>query len=154
MLARREERTVSERRRLLRYALFQLPGAAVVAVLLAAAVRWWEWSPALALSLLAAWLIKDAVLYRVVGIAYAPDSELQRDPLLGARGVVMQPLEPSGWVRVGAELWRAVAAEASAAIPAGARVRVCARRDLTLVVEPDPGLSPDPGSPPASARSR
>lgn len=153
MLARREERTVSERRRLLRYALFQLPAAAVVAVLLAAAVRWWEWSPAFALALLAAWLIKDAVLYRVVGIAYAPDSELQRDPLLGARGMVMQPLEPSGWVRVGAELWRAVAAD-SAAIPAGARVRVCGRRDLTLLVEPDPGLSPDPGSPPASARSR
>lgn len=144
----------NERRRILRYALFQLPGAAFVAALLAAAVRWWDWSPAFAGALLLAWLIKDAVMYRFVKVAYAPDSELQRDPLLGARAVVTRPLEPRGWVRVGAERWRAVAAEGSARIPVGTPVRVRERRALTLVVEPGEELSPDREAPPATARSR
>jgi membrane protein implicated in regulation of membrane protease activity len=143
-----------ERRRLLRYALFQVPEAIFVAALLAAAVHWWDWSPGFALLLLAAWLIKDAVLYRFVGIAYAPDSELQRDPLIGARGVVTRPLEPSGWVRVGAERWRAVARDPGARIPAGTAVCVRARRGLTLVVEPGEAPGPEPESPPASARAR
>jgi membrane protein implicated in regulation of membrane protease activity len=135
----------NEGRRILRYALFQLPGALFFAALLAAAVRWWDWNPLFAGALMGAWVIK---------VAYAPDSELERDPLLGARAVVTRPLEPSGWVRVGAELWRAVAAERSARIPAGTSVRVRERRRFTLVVEADDGLSSDRESAPASARFR
>lgn len=142
------------RRRALRYALFQIPGAAFVAVLLAAAVRWWDWSISLALALMGAWLVKDAVLYPFVAVAYDPDSELDRDPLIGAHGVATQPLDPSGYVRIGAELWRAVAS-GSAPIPSGARVRVRERRDLTLVVESDAAaLTPAAESPRASARFR
>ena len=144
----------NERRRILRYVLFQVPGAAFFAALLAAAVRWWDWSPALAGGLLLAWLVKDAVMYRFVKVAYAPDSELERDPLLGARAVVTRPLEPWGWVRVGAERWRAVAAERSARIPVGTSVRVRERRALTLVVEPGEELGPDREAPPAGSRSR
>ncbi len=142
-------------RRLLRYALFQIPGAALVAVLLVAAVRWWDWSPSLALGLMAAWLLKDALLYRFVAIAYEPDSAREPDPLIGSRGVVTRRLDPAGYVRLGAELWRAVAARDAGAIPPGAPVRVRARRGLTLEVEPDaPGATPGTRPPPASSRSR
>ena len=122
-------------RRLLRYALFQIPGATLVAALLALAVSWWDWPTWQAFAVMGAWLVKDAVMYRFVAIAYDPDSDLDRDPLIGAQGVTTQPLDPSGYVRVGAELWRAVVTRGTARIPSGVAVRVRARRGLTLEVE-------------------
>jgi membrane protein implicated in regulation of membrane protease activity len=128
-------------RRILRYALFQVPGAALVAALLAAAADWWEWPTRWALLLMASWLIKDIVMYRFVAVAYDSDPDLDRDPLIGARGIATQPLDPSGYVRVGAELWRAVRVHGAARIPSGAPVRVRARRGLTLEVESDEVLA-------------
>jgi membrane protein implicated in regulation of membrane protease activity len=129
------------RHRVRRYILFQIPGAIVVAVLLAGGVIGWGWSPALALGLFAAWVAKDAFMYRFVAPAYEPDSVLLRDPLIGARAVTTEALDPGGYVRVGAELWRAVAAGGSSPIPSGTRVRIRERRDLTLVVEAEASLS-------------
>ena len=80
-------------------------------------------------------------MYRFVAVAYDADSDLDRDPLIGARGVTTQPLDPSGYVRVGAELWRAVAPRGAARIPSGAPVRVRARRGLTLEVESDDAVT-------------
>lgn len=122
-------------RRLLRYTLFQIPGAALVAALLATAVSVWDWSPGLAAGLFAAWLLKDVLLYRAVSPAYDSDEDSAADPLIGARGVVTATLDPTGYVRVGAELWRAEPQPGSAPIPNGAAVRVCGRRGLTLSVE-------------------
>lgn len=125
------------RRRILRYALFQVPGAAVVAALLAASVSWWDWPRWLAFALMTGWLLKDAAMYRFVAVAYDSDSDLDRDPLVGARGIATQSLDPAGYVRVGPELWRAVRSPGAPPIPSGAPIRVRSRRGLTLEVEPD-----------------
>lgn len=52
--------------------------------------------------------------------------------LIGAVGVVRQPLEPEGMIFVQGELWRA--RSASGAIPAGERVTVVGREGLVLQV--------------------
>lgn len=134
------------RRRALRYALFQVPGAALVALALVLAVQRWQWSPGWALALLALWVLKDAALYRLVAPAYDSDADSAIDPLIGARGVVTEPLDPAGYVRVGAELWRARARGQS--LPRGTAVRVRERRDLTLIVEAEDR------PPPAGSRCR
>jgi membrane protein implicated in regulation of membrane protease activity len=118
-----------------RYVAFQVPGWA-----LAAAVAWWlvanagltPWLAALGCTL---FVIKDLALYPLVRDAYAVGEPAAAALLVGRTGIARERLDPSGYVRVGAELWRAELAPDCAAIDAGAQVRVRAVRGLTLIVE-------------------
>lgn len=123
-----------------KYVLLQIPGFILVALLLAAAVRWWDLSYRLALGLLAVWVLMDIVLFPLLRVAYEPGGGAGgAESLVGARGVASETLASSGYVRVGPELWRAeLASSDGRVIPSGARVRVLAVRGLTLIVEPDP----------------
>jgi membrane-bound serine protease (ClpP class) len=60
-------------------------------------------------------------------------AQVGAETLVGEEGIALAPLEPEGQVRVGGEIWRA---RSSAPVAAGARVRVAAVEQLTLVVEP------------------
>ena len=118
--------------------LLQIPGWILVGGLLALGVRWWGLSLRLALALFGVWLLKDAVLFPFLRVAYEPGGGgAGADALVGARGVASQSLDPRGYVRVGAELWRAEVADGARPIPRGGGVRVRQVRGLTLVVEPD-----------------
>ena len=119
---------------LLRYWLFQLPGALAVLGLLVLLVRWWGLSPRLAAALLAIWVLKDLALYPFVRRAYAPRSGGGADALVGAVATARDRLDPEGYVRVGHELWRARVR--GGAVEQGGSVRVLEVRGLTLVVEP------------------
>ena len=120
--------------------LLQIPGWILVGGLLALGVRWWGLSLRLALALFGVWLLKDAVLFPFLRVAYEPGGGgAGADALVGARGVASQSLDPRGYVRVGAELWRAEVADGARPIPRGGGVRVRHVRGLTLVVEPEAG---------------
>ncbi len=121
---------------LLRYWLFQLPGALAVTALLVLLVHWWDLSPRLAVAFLVIWVLKDLALYPFVRKAYEPRSGGGADALLGAIASARDRLDPEGYVRVGHELWRARAR--GGAVEKGASVRVVEVRGLTLVVEPAP----------------
>jgi membrane protein implicated in regulation of membrane protease activity len=122
-----------------KYLLLQIPGWILVGGLLALGVRWWGLSLRLALALFALWLLKDAVLFPFLRVAYEPGGDGGADALVGARGVASQSLDPRGYVRVGAELWRAEVADGARPIPRGNGVRVRQVRGLTLLVEPEAG---------------
>jgi membrane-bound ClpP family serine protease len=122
-----------------KYLLFQVPGWVVVALVLTAAVRWWGFSKPLAYGLFGLWMLKDFVLFPLFRRAYEPAAESAAENLIGVRGTATQPVDSGGFVRVGAELWKAKAAKGVARIPRGAAVRVRAVRGLTLIVEPDGG---------------
>jgi len=62
------------------------------------------------------------------------------DPaLVGSAGQVLRWADHEGEVQVRGERWHATSA---APLSAGQRVRVLGRRDLTLLIEPEPGASP------------
>ena len=122
-----------------KYLLLQIPGWILVGGLLVLGVRWWGLSVRLALALFAVWLLKDAVLFPFLRVAYEPGGGGGADALVGARGIASQSLEPRGYVRVGAELWRAEVADGARSIPRGGGIRVRHVRGLTLVVEPEAG---------------
>jgi len=67
-------------------------------------------------------------------VAFRP-SPTQAWPI-GARGHAIEPLNPSGYVRVRGELWKAEAFGPAAQIPAGSPVVVREGRGLTLLVDP------------------
>ena len=124
---------------LAKYLLFQVPGWVGAVAVLWALVRWWELEPKLAVLLFGLWLVKDLVLFPVLRIGYETRGAGADAALIGASGVAQEDLQPDcvGYVRVGAELWRARLGGGSAAaeVRQGSPVRVTALRDLTLTVE-------------------
>ena len=123
---------------LARYLILQIPGLFAAGGILLLLERWTELTPKLAALLFGLWIVKDLVMFPVTRIAYERGGRPHgADALLGATGVAREGLRPGavGYVRVGPELWRARLAEEEGELPEGARVRVKAVRDLTLVVE-------------------
>jgi len=116
--------------RFTRYLLWQAPGWIAVAGALAA-LAWLFALPGWILPLgVAVVVAKDLAMYRVVR------DTLQPPPgLAGARGRAVERLAPTGYVKIGGELWRAETT--GPAIQAGAEVVVRAVDGLTLRVEPD-----------------
>lgn len=121
----------------LRYLAFQVPGWMVLGAVLAAAMAWWDLSRAFAAAIFALFVLKDALLFPFVRAAYEPRSGGPEEALLGRRARAEEALAPEGYVRVGAELWRAELARGRA--ERGAALRVVAVRGLTLLVEPEEG---------------
>jgi membrane-bound serine protease (ClpP class) len=80
----------------------------------------------IAFGLITVLLVRIAVLARRNKILTGPQA------LLGSVGIAQQPLVPRGQVLVHGELWQA---ESNDPVGPGDAVRVCAVRDLTLLVE-------------------
>lgn len=93
-----------------------------------------DWGTA---GIIAVWLIKDAVMFPFVRIAYQSNSSGGAADLIGARGTAQDALRPSGYVRVASELWRAELLPEASAVEPGDRIRVHGIRGLTLLVTPD-----------------
>jgi hypothetical protein len=101
----------------LRYWLLQIPGMVAAAAVLAALVRWGDLAPRLALLLFALWVLKDLAFYPVLRVAYQPASGREVRELVGAIGTARATPE-AGTIRD------------------GGRVRIVAKRSMSLLVEP------------------
>lgn len=125
----------SDRRVLIRYTLFQIPDLILLGLALAIAVQWWDIPSALAYTLFGLWLLKDILLFPVMRVVYAQGGPAN-DRLTGALGIAREALDPTGYVMVGSELWRAELAVGAESVSAGTEVRVVKIQGLTLLVEP------------------
>jgi len=118
----------------IRYTLLQLPGL-VLLVLVLLIIQMWALIPAWVFwGIIILWAAKDAILFRYTWRAYDWDP---KNPLIGARGIARDRLAPSGYVKVGNELWRAEVTEGAPPIESGINIRVKGVRGLTLLVELD-----------------
>jgi len=130
----------------LRYLALQLPGFVVAAAVLTWLVHAGHITATIGYALFALWVLGEIALYPVMRVAYEPGAaHVGSEAMVGALGTAETALDPEGFVRVGAERWRAVTK--GNAIAAGAAVRVGDVRALTLVVEafePGDGLSGPP----------
>ena len=118
---------------LVRYILFQLPGAVLVLGLL-----WWLHASMnlalwIAIVIFFLWLGKDVALYPVVRRAYEPTPP-PLDRLIGLQGRVIHGFDRSGLVRLGSELWQAELVEGSGPVSTNDVVVVESTRGLTLTV--------------------
>jgi membrane protein implicated in regulation of membrane protease activity len=77
--------------------------------------------------------VRDLALYPAMRAVFRPP----RAPHpIGASGVALDALDPSGYVRIDGELWRAESPRSP--VPAGGRVVVHDAHGLTLIVAPLP----------------
>lgn len=114
-----------------RYTLFQIPGWLATIGACWAAHVWFDlplWAGAGVLLLL---LVKDFALYPWLKIGYSTTSRFGREALIGAAGVVAQPLESTKMVKIGVELWQA---RSEAPLEPGEAVVVVAVDHMTVIV--------------------
>ena len=122
-----------------RYMLFQVPGVVLLYLLLILARRVVVLPTWFILSLVALWVIKDLILFPAVWRAYDQERRDDASSMVGSRGIAEDRLDPSGYIRVHGELWKAEMMEGSPSIGKGEKVAVRAIRGLTLRVEPERG---------------
>ena len=132
-MSRKPQRGV--RRTFVRYVVLEAPGWVVAAAVLWLLVEHAGLALWIAAVAWAAWVAKDFALYPWLREAYEAGDPDATAPLVGRIGSARERIDPRGYVRIGAELWRAELAPGSAAIEAGGKVRVREVRGLTLVVE-------------------
>lgn len=117
-----------------RYVLLQLPALIILIVLLLLAKRWVDLPTWFIWGLTGLWIAKDVALFPLTWHAYDPDRAKTESPMVGTQGIAEERLNPSGYIRVGGELWMAEVAGGDKPIERGQRVRVHGIRGLTLLV--------------------
>jgi len=134
------------RQRLRNYVLLQIPGAALVTLLLVG-LNYMDFVavPTAAL-LLVAWVLKDVVMYRFVGTSYGPGPPHGVDALIGRVGTVAQDLSPRGSVLLGAEHWSARVMEGERTLLRGTSVRVNRVEGYVVVVVVDDRVADTPAA--------
>ena len=120
-----------------RYILLQLIELAVVMLALLVVRQWWAIPDGLFWGLVLGWTIKDAVLFPFVWRAYDQDAPGTADGMIGELGVAKSMLDPSGYIQVRGELWKAVRAGDGPPIAPGGAVCIRYREGLTLYVTSD-----------------
>jgi membrane protein implicated in regulation of membrane protease activity len=120
---------------LLRYTLFQIPGL-IALILLLIVVRHWIDLPLWPVYIIiAVWVIKDIILFPFVWKAYDIRSKDANLRMIGDKGVAQEFLNPSGYILINGELWKAEVAKGSPPIPKGTLLRVKEIHGLNLIVE-------------------
>ena len=110
----------------------------VVLILILIVVQHWVVLPSwLFWSIIAGWLAKDMLMFPFVWRAYDLSRTGVAHSMIGLRGIAKERLAPSGYIQVGAELWRAEKLDAGPPIEKGEYVRVKKIAGLTLFVESD-----------------
>ncbi|MGQ0752690.1 MAG: NfeD family protein [Betaproteobacteria bacterium] len=136
MISDPHRRRMWSRAVLLKYWSMQLPAIVITLVIAAAIAQHFDWPHWVVAAAVAAWVVKDGLLYFLVWRAYDPDYPIPFPYRMeGATGVAVDRIEGTGTVRVWGEFWRAELPPHGRHIAVGQKVRVTARRGLTLVVE-------------------
>lgn len=118
-----------------KYALFQLPELLLFVTALLVAGRffaippWFFWGTIIFL------VAKDAAIFPFVWRAYDNRDAQRMHQLIGQKGVVVEPLDPLGVVRVNGELWKAELSSNGAPVDKDESIRVDAVKGYCLLVE-------------------
>jgi membrane-bound ClpP family serine protease len=78
------------------------------------------------------WVAKDIILFFFTWRAYDWD---QKETMIGMNGIVLDRLDPTGYVLVRGEKWRAKVMGMKAPIEKGQEVEVLGRQGLTLQIK-------------------
>ena len=131
MLSKETKRSI-----VLRYALYQIPDMAILVLILFVLHQWVDLSIWLYIGLVSLWMVKYVLVFSFVWPAYDKPRPGDVKVLIGTEGVAEGRLDPTGYIRVHGELWRAEVIGKTISIEEGQKVlieRVCG---LTLLVKP------------------
>lgn len=112
-MSKRKKRVGWSSHTLLRYTLFQIPSLALLAATLwmirqyVDLPQWFFWG------FMGLWVVKDAILFPFVWRAYDRSQGRALLKMIGQKGVAKERLNPSGYIHIHGELWKAEVMEGS-----------------------------------------
>jgi membrane-bound ClpP family serine protease len=119
---------------IVRYSLLQLPAIVLVIFLLFFIRRWVELPLLVICFIFLVWVVKDIIMFFFTWRAYDWD---QKEAMIGMNGIVLDRLDPTGYILVRGEKWRAKVMGMKEPIEKGQKVQVRGRQGLTLHIKPD-----------------
>ena len=131
MLSKKEKRRI-----VVRYALYQIPDVAIFVLILFVLHQWVHLSLGLVVALVSLWIVKYVLVFSFVWRAYDKPRPGDVTSLIGTQGIAEELLDPSGYIRVHGELWRAEVLGKTMAIEKGQTVLIEGADGLTLLVKP------------------
>jgi membrane protein implicated in regulation of membrane protease activity len=126
---------------LLKYTLLQIPALALIILILVLLQQWMAIPIYVVWGIPILWVLKDIVLFPLTWRSYESHSRHDPHPMVGRYGIAQQALAPSGYVRVGGELWLAEIVGNEGSIEKGERIRVREVNGLKLLVDREGGTS-------------
>ena len=121
---------------LVKYTLLQLPGLAMLILILILVQQWVDLLAWIFWGSIVVWVAKDVILYPFVWRAYDQNRPQGANSMVGVRGIAKDRLAPSGYVQIRGELWNAEVMKGNPPIEKGESVQVRGVRGLTLLVQP------------------
>lgn len=119
----------------LRYALYQIPDIGIFALILFLLHQWVGLSLWLSIGIVALWMVKYVLVFTLVWPAYDRPRPGDVKSLIGTEGIAEERLNPSGYIRVHGELWRAEVIGKTIPIEKGQRVLIERASGFTLLVK-------------------
>ena len=126
----------TKRRIVLRYARYQIPDIAILALILFVLHQWVDLSLWLYIGFISLWMVKYVLVFTFVWRAYDKPRPGDVKSLIGTEGIAEERLDPSGYIRVHGELWRAEGIGKTIPIEKGQTVLIERACGLTLLVKP------------------
>lgn len=118
---------------ILGYALLQIPSLALLFFILILVRRWVNLPMWSLWVIVAFWVAKDVARFPFIWRSYNRNRPNNPSSIIGARGIAEEPLNPSGYVRVHDELWKAEVIGGSP-VDEGDVVRVERAKGIKLLV--------------------
>ncbi len=118
----------------LRYTLFQIPSLGLLALILWVVHQHVDLPRWFFGGFMLLWVAKDAILFPFVWRAYDRSQERSMHRMVGKKGVAKERLDPSGYILIHGELWKAEVVEGSPPIDKGEPVWVEGVRGRILLV--------------------
>src|SRR4030066_823952 len=125
----------AKRRIVQRYALYQIPDMAILVLVLFVLHQWVGLSLGLFIGLISLWMVKYVLVFSFCLRAYDKPRPGDVTSLIGTQGIAEELLDPSGYIRVHGELWRAEVIGTTMAIEKGQAVLIERADGLTLLVK-------------------
>ena len=117
-----------------RYTLFQIPSLALLAVILLVVRRYIDLPQWFLWGFMLLWVAKDAILFPFVWRAYDRSQERSLHNMVGKKGVAKERLDPSGYIHIHGELWKAEVIDGAPPVEKGEPVWVEGIRGPVLLV--------------------
>jgi len=121
---------------LVRYILLQIPGTALLVLILIQLSDWLDLPAWSVWGLVAISVAKDVILFPFVWQAYDWNRQGEVPSMVGKRGIANERLAPSGYIKIRGELWKAKVVGDSPPIEKGEAVRIEEMQGLILFVRP------------------
>ena len=120
---------------LIKYILLQIPELILLIIALFIFKKFIDVSTWLMITIIAIWVAKDIAIFPKVWKAYDSNNPTPMEQLIGMDGIVMDNLNPVGYVKVKGELWKAETRDPRFPVKKGDKIKVSDVKGMTLIVE-------------------